>query len=206
LVASTDTFVCALVGGLPNQPLFELAGRVRIAIASDLGSPVGVGVGRAVDLPDARLSIYEAESAVRALARASSRFDTSRGAATSHERVATYKDLGSVHLLLSMQSDEDLRVFCDVILGAVEAADGRYGGELMRSLRIFIEENGQWERASRRLFCHRHTLRYRIRKIEELTDRDLEKAEDRIEFWLALRGSELVSRAQERSRPSEVVD
>ena len=43
----------------------------------------------------------------------------------------------------------------------------------MRSLEAFIECNGQWEAAARRLYCHRHTLRYRIRKVEELTGRDL---------------------------------
>ena len=48
-------------------------------------------------------------------------------------------------------------------------ARAHYGGELMRSLEAFIECNGQWERAARRLYCHRHTLRYRIRKVEELT-------------------------------------
>ena len=62
----------------------------------------------------------------------------------------------------------------------------------MRSLEAFIECNGQWEAAARRLYCHRHTLRYRIRKIEELTGRDLGSARDRIEFWLALRGREIV--------------
>jgi PucR family transcriptional regulator, purine catabolism regulatory protein len=36
-------------------------------------------------------------------------------------------------------------------------------------------------------------LRYRIRKVEELTGRDLSSARDRIEFWLALRGRELVA-------------
>ena len=36
--------------------------------------------------------------------------------------------------------------------------------------------NGHWERAARRLYCHRHTLRYRIRKVEELTGRDLGRA------------------------------
>jgi purine catabolism regulator len=107
-------------------------------------------------------------------------------------RVATYRDLGSFQLLLSLQDDESLRLFCDSILGPIEAGDGHYGGELMRSLEAFIEENGQWERAARRLFCHRHTLRYRIRRVEELTGRSLGSARDRIEFWLALRGRELV--------------
>jgi DNA-binding PucR family transcriptional regulator len=44
---------------------------------------------------------------------------------------------------------------------------------------------------ARELYCHRHTLRYRIRRVEELTGRDLSRARDRIEFWLALRGREL---------------
>jgi purine catabolism regulator len=108
-------------------------------------------------------------------------------------RIATYKDLGSFQLLLSLQEDEALRLFCDSILGPIEASEGHYGGELMRSLEAFIEENGQWERAARRLYCHRHTLRYRIRRVEELTGRNLSSARDRIEFWLALRGRELVA-------------
>jgi purine catabolism regulator len=36
-------------------------------------------------------------------------------------------------------------------------------------------------------------LRYRIKRVEELTGRNLASARDRIEFWLALRGRELVS-------------
>ncbi len=107
--------------------------------------------------------------------------------------VATYKDLGSFQLLLSLQDEQALKLFCDSILGPIEHGEGHYGGELMRSLEAFIEENGQWERAARRLYCHRHTLRYRIRRVEELTGRDLGSARDRIEFWLALRGRELVA-------------
>jgi purine catabolism regulator len=105
--------------------------------------------------------------------------------------VATYRDLGSFQLLLSLQEDDALRLFCDSILGPIESSEGAYGGELMRSLEAFIEENGQWERAAKRLYCHRHTLRYRIRKVEDLTGRDLSTARDRIEFWLALRGREI---------------
>ncbi|HEX2231848.1 MAG TPA: helix-turn-helix domain-containing protein, partial [Thermoleophilaceae bacterium] len=67
------------------------------------------------------------------------------------------------------------------------------GDELVRSLEAFIEQNSQWERAARELFCHRHTLRYRMRRVEELTGRDLSTARDRIELWLALRAKELVT-------------
>jgi purine catabolism regulator len=110
----------------------------------------------------------------------------------AHPAVATYRDLGSFQLLLSLQDSDALRLFCESLLGPIEHGEGHYGGELMRSLEAFIECNGQWESAARRLYCHRHTLRYRIRKVEELTGRDLGSARDRIEFWLALRGREIV--------------
>jgi purine catabolism regulator len=114
--------------------------------------------------------------------------------ATAAGQVATYRDLGSFQLLLSLQDSDALRLYCDSLLAPIEQGEGHYGGELMRSLEAFIECNGQWEAAARRLFCHRHTLRYRIRKIEELTGRDLGSARDRIEFWLALRGREIAVR------------
>ena len=142
---------------------------------------------------DARRSFHEARCALEALALGATASDGNGSGPAEVPRVATYKDLGSFQLLLSLQDDEALRLFCDSILGPIEASEGPYGGELMRSLEAFIEENGQWERAARRLYCHRHTLRYRIRRVEELTGRNLGSARDRIEFWLALRGRQLVN-------------
>jgi purine catabolism regulator len=106
--------------------------------------------------------------------------------------VASHRDLGAFTLLLALQDDDALRLYSDDLLEPIERTEGEYGGELLRSLEAFIENNGNWERAARQLYCHRHTLRYRIRKIEELTGRDLGRATDRIELWLALRARELV--------------
>jgi purine catabolism regulator len=130
-----------------------------------------------------RRSFHEARCALEAAAL---------GANGSAPAVASYRDLGAFQLLLSLQDDEALRLYCDSVLGPLENSGGDYGDELMRSLEAFIEQNGQWERAARELFCHRHTLRYRIRRVEQLTGRDLSTARDRIEFWLALRARELV--------------
>jgi purine catabolism regulator len=192
LVASVGPLACALVQGSGDEELFALGERVAAAAEGELTDHVRVGIGRSVPVLDARRSFHEARCALEALAFGVAGSD-GNGSAPEHARVATYKDLGSFQLLLSLQDDEALRLFCDSILGPIEASEGPYGGELMRSLEAFIEENGQWERAARRLYCHRHTLRYRIRRVEELTGRNLGSARDRIEFWLALRGRELVS-------------
>jgi PucR family transcriptional regulator, purine catabolism regulatory protein len=198
LVASTGSLTCGLVPGAEEEEVFALAGRVAARLKGTPGAPLNIGVGRPVPGADARRTFHEARCAVEALAMGLDE-PTHNGTPGNGTRpaiapkVATYKDLGSFQLLLSLQEDEALRLFCDSILGPIEASEGHYGGELMRSLEAFIEENGQWERAARRLYCHRHTLRYRIRRVEELTGRNLSSARDRIEFWLALRGRELVA-------------
>jgi purine catabolism regulator len=198
LVAGTGRFTCAL---LPSQPrrgeaagdrsetadeeLFALAERVRARVVMEVGAELPAGAGRPVAAGDVRRAFHEARCALEARALA--------GGHGSGNGVATYRDLGSFQLLLSLQEDEALRLFCDSILAPIEEGEGAYGGELMRSLEAFIECNGQWERAARALYCHRHTLRYRIRRVEELTGRSLDSARDRIDFWLALRGRELIS-------------
>jgi purine catabolism regulator len=199
LVASVGMLGCALVAGVPDEDLLMLGERVAAVVESEVPGSVRVGIGRAMPAGDARRSFHEARCALEALelgVASSGEHMNGSGAGTSgagRSRVATYKDLGSFQLLLSLQDEEALRLFCDSVLGPIEASEGPYGGELMRSLEAFIEENGQWERAAKRLYCHRHTLRYRIRRVEELTGRNLGSARDRIEFWLALRGRQLVS-------------
>ncbi|HEY3019868.1 MAG TPA: PucR family transcriptional regulator ligand-binding domain-containing protein [Solirubrobacteraceae bacterium] len=178
LVARTGSLTCALLPGFPDEELHELGERVRARV----GGPAGAG--RAVPVGDARRAYHEARCALEALT-------LGNGHGNGGARLATARDLGSFRLLLALQDSDALRLFCDSLLAPIEGGEGHYGGELMRSLEAFIEANGQWEAAARRLYCHRHTLRYRIRRIEELTGRDLGSARDRIEFWLALRGREL---------------
>jgi PucR family transcriptional regulator, purine catabolism regulatory protein len=192
-VAVNGSLAVALVPGLPEDELFALAERVAVGMASNAGSPVRRGVGRAVPVREIVRSLDEARFALEAKRAAREGGVDSDASSDPSEYIATYRDLGSYQLLLALQSHDALRRFCDSILGPIEAMENAYGGELLRSLQVFIEANGQWERAARQLFCHRHTLRYRIRKIEELTGRDLESAIDRIEFYLALRARTLLS-------------
>jgi PucR family transcriptional regulator, purine catabolism regulatory protein len=183
LVASCHGLLCAVVDGADLDPV-ELAGQAREALAERHGDP-RAAASRVVESTALRRSFHEARCALEAAALAP-------GDGNGHGHVASYRDLGSFQLLLSLQDDDALRLFCDSVLGPLENGGGEYGDELLRSLEVFIDQNGQWERAARELFCHRHTLRYRIRRIEALTGRDLTRARDRIEFWLALRGRELV--------------
>jgi len=194
LAAGTGRFSCALLPlgrGETDEDLFALAERVRARASRDAGMALAAGAGRAVGAAELRRAFHEARCALEAQALIGQSDGEGDGQARL-SRLATFRDLGSFQLLLSLQDDDALRLFCDSILAPIEDGEGAYGGELMRSLEAFIECNGQWERAARQLYCHRHTLRYRIRRVEELTGRSLDSARDRIDFWLALRGRELV--------------
>jgi PucR family transcriptional regulator, purine catabolism regulatory protein len=106
---------------------------------------------------------------------------------------AGFADLGTYRLLLSMADPDALRAFADAMLAPLDAYDRAHDGELIGSLQAFLQHNARWETAAAQLFVHRHTLRYRMRKVEELTGRDLTSSFDRMEFWLALRARDLLA-------------
>jgi purine catabolism regulator len=179
LVAIRAGLLCAVIDPDGADPI-ELARRVRGELSARFGG-VRASASRAAATHSLRLSFHEARCALEAVR-------LQNGGAPE---VASYADLGAFQLLLSLQDDDALISYCRGVLGPVEQGDGDYGEELLRSLDVFIEHNGHWEKAANALYCHRHTLRYRIRRVEQLTGRDFSNARDRIEFWLALRGREL---------------
>jgi PucR family transcriptional regulator, purine catabolism regulatory protein len=181
LVASRERLLCAVVDAREGVDPVAMAGQAREALQPEHGE-LRAAASRPAAVGSLRRSFHEARCALEAAALANG----------NSPPVASYRDLGAFQLLLSLQDDEALRLYCDSVLGPLEDASGEYGDELIRSLEAYIEQNGQWEKAARELYCHRHTLRYRIRRVEQLTGRDLSSARDRIEFWLALRARELV--------------
>jgi purine catabolism regulator len=179
LVAVRSKLLCAVVNAEGLQPV-ELARQIRRELVGRFGE-VPAAASRPAATHSLRLSFHEARCALEAV----------RMRNGDAPEVATHVDLGTFQLLLSLQDDDALLSYCRSVLGPLEEGEGEYGDELVRSLDAFIEHNGHWEKAASALYCHRHTLRYRIRRIEQLTGRDFSNARDRIEFWLALRGREL---------------
>jgi PucR family transcriptional regulator, purine catabolism regulatory protein len=179
LVALRGSLLCGVVDPAGTEPV-ELARRVRAELGQRFGE-VRAAASRPAPTHALRLSFHEARCALEAVRLSNGRTPD----------VASYEHLGAFQLLLSLQDDDALITYCRGVLGPIEQAEGDYGDELLRSLDTFIEHNGHWERAAAALYCHRHTLRYRMRRVEQLTGRDLQSARARIEFWLALRGREL---------------
>ncbi|MEV0144247.1 MULTISPECIES: helix-turn-helix domain-containing protein [unclassified Nonomuraea] len=101
--------------------------------------------------------------------------------------VMSVADVASFDLLLAALPGGVRRTFREHVLGPVEEYDARHGSELLRTLDVFLETCGSWQRAADELYVHVNTLRYRMQRIEELTGRRMSSMRDRTDLYLALR-------------------
>ncbi|MFI9154676.1 PucR family transcriptional regulator [Streptomyces sp. NPDC053367] len=99
-----------------------------------------------------------------------------------HERLAA----GSV---LPLLADDAVKAFADGLLRALHEHDATGRGDLVASLRAWLSRHGQWDAAAADLGVHRHTLRYRMRRVEEILGRSLDDPDVRMELWLALKAT-----------------
>ena len=102
-------------------------------------------------------------------------------------RLVDAAGLGSVELLLATAPAEARRAFRASLLSPLLDYDRDHGTELVRTLRVFLDCSGSWTRAADAMFVHVNSLRYRIRRVEELTGRDLGSLADQAALLLALR-------------------
>ncbi|MFR0356875.1 PucR family transcriptional regulator [Streptomyces sediminimaris] len=100
----------------------------------------------------------------------------------AHEQLAA----GSV---LPLLADDAVKAFADGLLRPLYEHDATGRGDLVASLRAWLSRHGQWDAAAADLGVHRHTLRYRMRRVEEILGRSLDDPDARMELWLALKAT-----------------
>ena len=103
-------------------------------------------------------------------------------------RVMRFEEHESSSLFLP-NNTEQLRHIARQVLGPLQTYDEQRGTSLTQTLRVFLEENRSWVRASERLFVHRQTLIARVSRIEKIIVRDLSSMEDTAECWLAVQAA-----------------
>ncbi|MGG8410044.1 PucR family transcriptional regulator, partial [Streptomyces sp. 12297] len=136
---------------------------------------LGVGLSAPADAASAAEAYKQADQAL-AVARRRAR------TLVEHEDLAA----GSV---LPLLADDAVRAFADGTLRALREHDEKGRGDLVASLHAWLSRHGQWDAAAADLGVHRHTLRYRMRRVEEILGRSLDDPDVRMELWLALKAT-----------------
>lgn len=104
-----------------------------------------------------------------------------------------FDDVRIEHLLLRLDDRESAALTIVPELQRLLAYDQRHGGDLFRTLDAYLQSWGNVEVLARDLHIHRNTVRYRVRKIEELLGRSLLDSDYRFSLHVATKLTHLES-------------
>ncbi|CAN5687872.1 hypothetical protein BH24ACT21_BH24ACT21_18960 [soil metagenome] len=157
---------------------------------------ISIGIGRYIEDPSEIPNAYsEAEVALEIGHRIHGPSSIS-----TFEAAGTYKLLFRV-----LQEDpEELESFYNETLARVVAYDSRYGTELVNTLTTYLRNDASTVKTATELFAHRHTIRYRLDRVNELSGLDVDKSEDRESLTLGIKVMQLLGRVPEK--PSSFSD
>ena len=178
-VASFNTEVVVLLGGVDNTGLDKLLGELDRQVAGDRGGgrlSFSLGVSRLARVPGELPRAYEqARTAVRIGRRL-------QGPGAR----ATFDQLGAYRLLALVPDSSELRDYVTDVLGEL-GRDTTEAADLRHTLEVLIDTNGNVAETARRLHFHYNTLRYRIEKLERIVGPFTTNAALRLDLSLALR-------------------
>jgi DNA-binding PucR family transcriptional regulator len=148
------------------------------AISADVSSNRGsVGVGSLVDAPSALpRSLSEAQRALKIKQASPTPYGSRR-----------FEDLGVYRILDSGEGRPEVRGFVQEWLGALLDYDRTKGAELVKTLAYYLDCGGNYDLTAQSLQIHRSTLRYRLARIRDITGRDLQDVDTRLNLHLATR-------------------
>ncbi|MCK2212766.1 helix-turn-helix domain-containing protein [Actinomadura sp. ATCC 31491] len=175
-----------VVGGTPEEAVVLVNGRAsRKSLADELRALAAArpGLAIAAGISEMTASVSQLGEALETARRG---MESARGG-PGPVSIMSVADIDNVDLLLAALPPSVRRTFRDHLLGPVEEYDARHGSELLRTLDVFLETCGSWQRTADELYVHVNTLRYRMQRVEELTGRRMSSMRDRTDLYLALR-------------------
>ncbi len=100
-----------------------------------------------------------------------------------------FDETGAYRLLLSAMSDDpaELQRFYSETVEPLVAYDDQYETDLVQTVEAFLEADGNVAGTAQRLFTHRHTIRYRLERVRDLSGLDVGSTDGREKLSLGLK-------------------
>jgi len=116
-----------------------------------------------------------------------------------------FEDTGAYRLLLPAMSDDpgELERFYEETLAPLAAYDEQYETDLVASVEAYLENDGNVAQTAAQLFTHRHTVRYRLERVRELSGHDISSSEGREKLSLGLKAMRVLGIAPPRGPATE---
>jgi DNA-binding PucR family transcriptional regulator len=116
-----------------------------------------------------------------------------------------FEDTGSYRLLLPAMSEDagELERFYAETIAPLAAYDEQYETELLATVEAYLENDGNVTPTAQQLFTHRHTVRYRLDRVKELSGHDITSTEGREKLGLGLKAMRVLGIARPRGPAAE---
>lgn len=111
--------------------------------------------------------------------------------------ITSYEELGVLRILCKFGKRNALEEFVPRPLKKLFEYDQVNQGELLKTLKVFLECNGNATKAAKELFIHYKTLLYRLERIRDITELNLEDNKNRLELELGLKIMRLLNQMSE---------
>jgi sugar diacid utilization regulator len=119
--------------------------------------------------------------------------------------VLAFEDTGAYRLLLPAMSEDpaELQRFFAETVEPLVAYDEQYETDLVQTLESFLDADANVAGTAQRLFTHRHTIRYRLERVRDLTGLDVSSTDGREKLGLGLKAMRVLGIAAPRGPASE---
>jgi sugar diacid utilization regulator len=119
--------------------------------------------------------------------------------------VLAFEDTGSYRLLLPAMSEDpaELERFYEETVAPLAAYDEQYETELVTTIETYLDNDGNVTSTATQLFTHRHTIRYRLERVRELSGHDIASSEGREKLSLGLKAMRVLGIAPPRGPATE---
>lgn len=107
-------------------------------------------------------------------------------------RVTYYEHIPIYHLLLPLRTHHALKEYCDHILGPLEEYEEHHNVELLETISVYLELNGNIAQTAAQMNTHVNTIRFRINKARALLGLEDESYTFIERLGVALKGRRLL--------------
>jgi DNA-binding PucR family transcriptional regulator len=121
------------------------------------------------------------------------------------EGVLAFEETGAYRLLLPAMSEDpaELQRFFAETVQPLVTYDEQYETDLVQTLETFLDADANVAGTAQRLYTHRHTIRYRLERVRDLTGLDVSSTDGREKLGLGLKAMRVLGIAAPRGPATE---
>jgi sugar diacid utilization regulator len=126
--------------------------------------------------------------------------------AGTEDAVLAFEETGAYRLLLPAMSEDpaELERFFAETVEPLVAYDDQYETDLVQTLETFLDADANVAGTASRLFTHRHTIRYRLERVRDLTGLDVSSTDGREKLGLGLKAMRVLGIVAPRGPATEL--